>query len=74
MYASMHACVHACMYVCMYVCMCVCVCMQFSIEWPPIAYKMIAWFQSTFKFEVLQMPGLYHPTLDILPDFHTFSV
>jgi hypothetical protein len=47
--------------------------MQFSIEWPPIAYKMIAWFQSTFKFEVLQMPGLYHPTLDILPDFHTFS-
>ena len=31
---------------------------MFSITWPPIAYKMMAWFQSTFKFEVLQMPGL----------------
>jgi hypothetical protein len=31
---------------------------MFSIEWPPVAYTLIAWFQSTFKFEILQMPGL----------------
>ena len=30
---------------------------MFSITWPRIAYKMISWFESTFKFEVVQMPG-----------------
>ena len=30
---------------------------MFSITWPRIAYTMISWFESTFKFEVLQMPG-----------------
>jgi hypothetical protein len=39
---------------------------MFSIEWPPIAYKMIAVFQSTFNFEILQMPGSF-------PLHHTFS-
>jgi hypothetical protein len=30
---------------------------MFSITWPQIAYNMIAIFESTFKFEVVQMPG-----------------
>jgi hypothetical protein len=31
---------------------------MFTIEWPPIAFKMIVWFKTTFKFEIVQMPGL----------------
>ena len=32
---------------------------MYTIEWPPVAYKMMAWFQSTFKFEIMQMPGSF---------------
>jgi hypothetical protein len=30
---------------------------SFSITWPPLALIMFSWFETTFKFEILQMPG-----------------
>jgi hypothetical protein len=45
----------------------------FSIAWPPIAFKMFTWFETTFKFEILQMPGTDSSSPISFPIRYTFE-